>query len=118
MRKTAARLTVWLLALLAVLLTSPIAPAQPIASAPAKQRDLLAEASADHFWIARIARDPVDNSTFTSIVYREKWSGMSDWTQLPPIPDRVISMATSNGELLLVLSDGLWEIADGDDIRT
>ena len=34
------------------------------------------------------------------------------------IPDRVVSMATSNGELLLVLANGQWEIADDTDIRS
>ena len=70
----------------------------------------------DHFWIARVARAPVDNSTGTSIVFRGKWSG--DWTTLPIIPDRVVSIGTGNGELLLVLGNGQWEIADETDIRS
>ena len=37
---------------------------------------------------------------------------------MPVIPDRVVSMATSNGELLLVLANGQWEIADDTDIRS
>ena len=115
MHKTAVRSIPWLLMMLAVLTGGSSAVAQPIASSPARQRDLLAVASGDHFWIARIAREP--DSIVTSIVYREKWA-MTDWTTMQPIPDRVISMATSNDELLVVLSDGLWEIADGDDIRT
>jgi uncharacterized RDD family membrane protein YckC len=81
-----------------------------------QHRDLMAVANGEHFWIARVSRDPVDNSTFTSIVYREHWS--RDWTALPTIPDRVVGMATSNGELLLVLANGQWEIADDEDIRS
>jgi uncharacterized RDD family membrane protein YckC len=118
MRKTAASLLTWLLLLFAANAATGIAVAQAISSGPAHQRDLLAEAGADHFWIARVLRDPSDNSTQTLIVYRGKWSGNGDWTTLPVIPDRVVSMATSNGELLLVLSNGQWEIADDTDIRS
>jgi uncharacterized RDD family membrane protein YckC len=118
MRKTAASLLTWLLLLFAANAATGIAVAQAISPGPAHQRDLLAEAGADHFWIARVLRDPSDNSTQTLIVYRGKWSGNGDWTTLPVIPDRVVSMATSNGELLLVLANGQWEIADDTDIRS
>jgi uncharacterized RDD family membrane protein YckC len=118
MRKTAASLLTWLLLLFAANAATGIAVAQAIAPGPAHQRDLLAEAGADHFWIARVLHDPADNSTQTLIVYRGKWSGNGDWTTLPVIPDRVVSMATSNGELLLVLANGQWEIADDTDIRS
>ncbi len=107
-----------LLFLLVLTGASGIAIGQAIAPGPARQRDLFAEAGADHFWIARVLRDPVDNSTQTLIVYRGKWSGNGDWTTLPVIPDRVVSMATSNGELLLVLTNGQWEIANDTDIRS
>ena len=107
-----------LIALLLLLAASGVASAQAIAPGAGRERDLLAEAGVDHFWIARVARDPVDNSIVTSIVYRGKWSGNGDWTALPVIPDRVVSMATSNGELLLVLANGQWEIADDADIRS
>jgi uncharacterized RDD family membrane protein YckC len=108
-----------LLLLVASTVTTGIAAGQAaIAPGPARQRDLLAEAGADHFWIGRVLRDPVDNSTQTLIVYRGKWSGNGDWGTLPVIPDRVVSMATSNGELMLVLANGQWEIADDTDIRS
>jgi uncharacterized RDD family membrane protein YckC len=118
MRKTAARLLTWLLLLFAANAATGTTAGQAIAPGPARQRDLLAEAGADHFWIGRVLHDPVDNSTQTLIVYRGKWSGNGDWTTLPVIPDRVVSMATSNGELLLVLANGQWEIADDTDIRS
>src|SRR5271170_4481583 len=118
MRKAAASLLTWLLLLFAANAATGVAVAQAIAPGPARQRDLLAVAGADHFWIARVLRDPVDNSIQTLIVYRGKWSGNGDWTSLPVIPDRVVSMATSNGELLLVLANGQWEIADDTDIRS
>src|ERR1700728_3230885 len=110
------RISGCLIALLLFVVTSAGAAGQAIAPGPARQRDLLAVAGADHFWIARVVRDPTDNSTQTLIVYRGKWSGNGDWTTLPMIPDRVVSMATSNGELLLVLANGQWEIADDTDI--
>jgi len=106
----------WLLIMFAANAGTRIAAAQAIA--PARPRDLLAEAGADHFWIARVSHDPVDNSTQTSVVYRGKWSGNADWTSLPAIPDRVVSMSSSNGELLLVLANGQWEIADDTDLRS
>lgn len=81
----------------------------------ARPRDLLAEASEDHFWIARVVRDPADNSTRTEIILRSNWS--IDWTEIDPVNDRVVSMATSNGELLMVLGNGQWEIADDQGTR-
>ena len=118
MRKTAASLLTWLLLLFAANAGTGVVVAQAISPGPARQRDLLAVAGVDHFWIARVLRDPADNSIQTLIVYRGKWSGNGDWTTLPVIPDRVVSMATSNGELLLVLANGQWEIADDTDIRS
>jgi uncharacterized RDD family membrane protein YckC len=91
-----------------------IAPSVSITPPAPPQRDLLAEAGEQHFWIARVATD----STQTAIVYRSQWTGNADWTPLPVISDRVVSMATSNGELLLALANGQWEIADGQDIRS
>jgi uncharacterized RDD family membrane protein YckC len=93
-------------------------PSVSVVPATARQRDLLAEAGEQHFWIARVVTEKTDNSTQTSIVYRSQWSGNADWMPLPVISDRVVSMATSNGELLLALANGQWEIADGQDIRS
>ncbi|MGA2442844.1 MAG: RDD family protein [Tepidisphaeraceae bacterium] len=93
-------------------------PSVSMAPPAARQRDLLAEAGEQHFWIARVVKESADNSMQTSITYRSQWSGNADWMPLPVISDRVVSMATSNGELLLVLANGQWEIADGTDIRT
>jgi len=111
----------WLLVLVAVGAAQGATaetPSVSIAPPAARQRDLLAEAGEQHFWIARVAPDTADKSTQTLIVFRSQWSGNADWMPLPPISDRVVSMATSNGELLLVLANGQWEIADGQDIRS
>ena len=110
-------LLVWVAAAAAQAATAET-PSVSIAPPAARQRDLLAEAGEQHFWIARVVREPADNSTQTSIVYRSQWSGNADWMSLPVISDRVVSMATSNGELLLALANGQWEIADGPDIRS
>jgi uncharacterized RDD family membrane protein YckC len=111
-----------ILALLLVLGAAEAATAQTasVSMAPpaARPRDLLAEAGEQHFWIARVVRDSADNATQTTIVYRSQWSGNADWMPLPVISDRVVSMATSNEELLLALANGQWEIADGQDIRS
>jgi uncharacterized RDD family membrane protein YckC len=96
----------------------PVARAQTINTAPARPRDLFADAGSDHFWIGRVLRDPVDNSTQTLIVYRGKLFANSDWTTLSVVPERVVSMAADNDELLLVLANGQWEIADDTDIRS
>ncbi len=94
------------------------APALSIVPVP-KQRDLMAEGSDVHFWVAHVGKASEGNDTQTLIVWRGKWSGNGEWTTLPMIPDQVvISMATSNDELLMVLKNGQWEIADGLDIRT
>jgi hypothetical protein len=111
-------LIAWCIFVLASITATGIAAGQAIVPAAQRSRDLLAEAGADHFWIARVSTDPRDNSIGTSIVYRGKWSGNGDWTALPVIPDRVVSMGASNGELLLVLANGQWEIADDTDIRS
>src|SRR5271163_2457797 len=123
MRKTAASSQMWLLSLIAALAATamasapvpaatPLVPSLAIAPPAARQRDLLAEAGQDHFWIARVMKDTPDNSSQTMIVFRSRWSNNADWTALPLIPDRVESMACSNGELLIVLANGQWEIAD------
>jgi uncharacterized RDD family membrane protein YckC len=93
------------------------APALSIAPAP-KQRDLMAEGSENHFWVAHVGKVPDGNYAQTTIVWRPRWSGNDEWSSMPPVAQRVISMATSNDELLVVLQNGQWEIADGLDIRT
>jgi uncharacterized RDD family membrane protein YckC len=109
---------VFLLAALVGTALTGTAEAQSIAPQVVRQRDLLADAGLDQFWIARVTRDTQDNTFETSIVYRTKFAGNADWTELPPIPDRVVSMANSEGELLIVLANGQWEIADDTDIRS
>lgn len=93
------------------------APALSISPAP-QPRDLLAQGSENHFWIAHVDKSPDGNYPQTEIVFRSKWSGNDDWTPMPSVADRVVSIATSNDELLVVLANGQWEIADETDIRT
>jgi uncharacterized RDD family membrane protein YckC len=107
-----------LLSLLAV--KSPAlgaAPALSIVPAP-KQRDLMAEGSDNHFWVAHVGKALDGNYLQTTIVWRPRWSGNDEWSPMPSVAQRVISVATSNDELMLVLQNGQWEIADGQDIRT
>jgi uncharacterized RDD family membrane protein YckC len=106
-------------ALLVLCLIARAAETPSLSQAPpqARPRDLLAEAGEDHFWIAHVVHDPTDNSTETDIFYRSKWTGNAEWVELDPVSDRVVSMATSNGELLVVLADGQWQIADDDGMR-
>ncbi len=109
-----------LLALVVVML-SPLAlmaaPALSIVPAP-KQRDLMAEGSDNHFWVAHVGKNPDGNYSQTMIVWRPRWSGNDEWSPMTPVAQRVVSITTSNDELLLVLQNGQWEIADGTDIRT
>ena len=117
-RRPPACLLMLILILLGAVSPLAAAPALPIAQPAPRQRDLLAEAGENRFWIARVNWDQASSSNQTSIIFREKWSGPDDWQNLPIIPDRVVSMASSNGELLLVLASGQWEIADDTDIRS
>ncbi len=102
---------------------APSPPAAEGASAlsisPAPQpRDLFAQGSDNHFWVAHVVKSPDGNYPQTDIVFRSRWSGSGDWTPMPSVADRVVSLATSNDELLVVLANGQWEIADETDIRT
>jgi uncharacterized RDD family membrane protein YckC len=86
-----------------------------VAGAPApRPRDLLAVAGEDHFWIARVVKDSDNSTTITNIIVRAKWSGNGEWLALSPISERVVSLATANGDLMLVLANGQWEIAADD----
>jgi uncharacterized RDD family membrane protein YckC len=104
--------------------TAPSAPAAssastvPSVSAPPRERDLLAQGSENRFWIAHVVKSADGDYPETDLVVRSQWSGASDWTPMPSIADRVVSIATSNDELLAVLANGQWEIADENDIRT
>jgi uncharacterized RDD family membrane protein YckC len=128
MRNIPSRFLIKLAAILAglavLLLPAPQAPAAAgapsLALAPPalRQRDVLAAAGEDHFWICRVAREPQDNTAQSTIVFRPRVSNNNDWTALPPVPDRVASIAASDGELLIVLANGQWEIANDNDLRS
>jgi uncharacterized RDD family membrane protein YckC len=82
-------------------------------STAARSRDLLSAAGEDHFWLARIETNP-DHSAQTAIQFRSQWTGNTDWIALPPVPQRIVSIAASSGNLLMVLSNGQWQIASGE----
>jgi uncharacterized RDD family membrane protein YckC len=122
MKKASVKILAWVIVLLSPLALNAIpslgaAPALSIVPAP-KQRDLMAEGSDNHFWVAHVGKAPDGNYAQTTIVWRPRWSGNDEWSPMPSVAQRVISVATSNDELLLVLQNGQWEIADGPDIRT
>jgi uncharacterized RDD family membrane protein YckC len=50
----------------------------------------------------------------TTIQFRSQWTGNTDWTLLPTVPQRIVSIAASSGNLLMVLSNGQWQIASGE----
>src|SRR5208282_1398422 len=77
-----------------------------------KARDLLAQGGEDHFWIAQVvSSSPASPFESTNLAYREDFGG--PWTALEQsISSRVVSLASQEGELLLVLEDGQWMIAD------
>lgn len=91
------------------------------ADAAPRPRDLLAYAGEERFWIARVELVKSDSGNYeqTSVLYREKWSGNGGWTPMEaePMVGRVVSIAGNRGELLLVLDNGQWQIADAGDIR-
>jgi len=88
-------------------------------AAPAAQvipRDILAHADGSKFWIAQVgvAKDQEQEGEQTTIWYRGTFDS---WAPIPPVGGRVVSMASGGGELLLVMADGQWMIADGDQLR-
>ena len=79
-------------------------------------RDLLAHGGDEQFWIARVVpKGPGNPFESTNLMYRENFGG--PWTPLEGLSSRVVSMASSQGEALLVLKDGQWMIANETDIR-
>jgi uncharacterized RDD family membrane protein YckC len=93
--------------------TAAIAQTSTAQPTPARLRDLLSAAGEDHFWLARITTN-ADHSAQTAIQFRSQWTGNTDWIALPPIPQRIVSIAASSGNLLVVLSNGQWQIASGE----
>jgi uncharacterized RDD family membrane protein YckC len=122
MKKASVKFLAWVMVLLSLLALKAApamgaAPALSIVPVP-KQRDLMAEGSDDHFWVAHVGKASEGNDTQTTIVWRPRLARNDEWSPMPSVAQRVISIATSNDELLLVLKNGQWEIADGQDIRT
>jgi len=79
-------------------------------------RDVLGHADTSKFWIAQVARakDQDEVGEQTTIWYRGRFDS---WAPMPAVGGRVVSMASGGGELLLVMADGQWMIADGDELR-
>jgi uncharacterized RDD family membrane protein YckC len=79
-------------------------------------RDLLAHGGEDYFWVARvlpvIPQVPFES---TDLRYREDFGG--PWRFLQNVSARVVSITSRGGELLLVLQNGQWMIADETNIR-
>jgi uncharacterized RDD family membrane protein YckC len=84
--------------------------------AGAPTRDLLAHGADDVLWMARVL-PALQNNPYesTNLWCRENFGG--PWTPLRNISSRVMSMASLGDEVLLVLRDGQWMIADEQDIR-
>jgi uncharacterized RDD family membrane protein YckC len=85
-------------------------------AAPPAPRDVLGHADGSRFWIAQVerAKDQDEVGEQTTIWYRGRFDS---WAPMPPVGGRVVSMASGGGELLLVMADGQWMIADGDELR-
>jgi hypothetical protein len=80
------------------------------------QRNLLACADYDHFWVARVIPGKgAGGFDQTRLHFRNRWGGA--WVGPSIISSRVMSIACRNGELLLVLEDGGWMIADESNLR-
>lgn len=89
-----------------------MARADTAASPP---RNLLGSADYDHFWVARVVPSGSPGSDETNLLFRNRWGGT--WTPMQTVSSRVVSVASQSGELLVVLQDGQWMIANADDLR-
>lgn len=78
--------------------------------APAAVRDVLAHASADRVWVARVAAtQTAGGASFdqTSILVRQSGPGQ-EWKNWVTIPARVSAMASRSSSLVVLLSSGDW----------
>ena len=106
------RISSWIIASLLLAGSAFAAPT----TRPQVPRDLLALGGPDRFWIAQVLTDRDDQGQFdvTHLLYRLQ---MGAWTELQPVSNRVVDLACDSGELLLVLDNGQWMIADEDSTR-
>jgi uncharacterized RDD family membrane protein YckC len=82
-------------------------------------RDVLAHASADTLWFAKVVKLPQfmlqENSPTeqTEVFARQNGPGQT-WHALPPLPGRVVSLATRSSQLAVLMSDGQWSTLSSD----
>ncbi|MDP9174532.1 MAG: RDD family protein [Planctomycetota bacterium] len=122
MRKPA--LSFLILFTLALLRITPAWSAPSPATAPdaaisgsAAPRALLAHADDEHFWIARVTTATGDQGAYDQTDLMSRGHGDTAWTPLPTISSRAVSLASSAGELFVVLSNGQCMIVDDQDLR-
>lgn len=96
--------------LLAILVLA--VPVSAVAAEPA----VLAHASADRLWVARVSTvtTPAGPTDRTDILIRQSGPGQQ-WKELATFPARVTSLASRGSQLVAMLSNGSWRFVWGPD---
>jgi uncharacterized RDD family membrane protein YckC len=96
--------------------TPATAPSSDAASSPLPHA-LLAHGDHDHFWIASVGAATGDTGTHEQTQLMVRGGYGDSWTPMPPISSRAVCLASNDGELFVVLSNGQCMIADDQEIR-
>lgn len=82
----------------------------PAAARAAVVRDVLAHASGDRMWIARVrtVQRPAGPADQTDIVVRQSGPGQQ-WKTLASVPARATQLASRASQLAVLLADGSWQ---------
>jgi len=89
----------------------PIAVVTPV-------RDLLAHGSDEYLWVADVGMSPSTETPGVNTTVRFRTAGDMRWQVAGEIAARPTLLASRGSELLIVLDDGSWKIANESGIRT
>lgn len=90
---------------------------QSVHAADLTPHDLVAHGDADQFWIARIddsssSGNPGANNSPGTMIYARQLGQEGKWRALTqaPLPARVVSLASLNGQAAALIDDGSWSL--------
>lgn len=74
--------------------------------------NLIAHGDSEQFWIARVESTPRLPSPYHSTIYYRQLGQEGKWQSLTatPLPARVVSLASSNGQAAALFDDGSWAL--------